>query len=242
MKISELSRATGVSVETIKFYVREGLIPAGESVRANRTDYTDAHAKRILLIRALRDVGGLPLSSTLRVLDAFDQWGDDPRVAFHLAFDALSTAAPNAAHSPQPVAAPAPDTLRRDVDALLAEVGWQFGERTPAAEVELMDAISKVRDYLYPDLTVQELKPLAQRVDELTGFEMHWRPLRRDTALEELQLTVIKTVLFEKVLVALRRLARESIRDRILESQGRVTRPVTPPQARGTPGSGASAN
>jgi len=215
-------------VETIKFYVREGLIPPGVSVRANRTDYTDAHAKRILLIRALRDVGGLPLSSTLRVLDAFDQWGEDPRVAFHSAFDALSTAAPKAAATSQPLPDPATADLRRDVDALLDQVGWRFGEYVPAVELELMDAISKVRDYLYPDLAVEELKPLAQRIDELTAFEMRWRPLRRETALEELQLTVIKTVLFEKVLVALRRLARESIRDRILESQGRVTRSVVP--------------
>ena len=50
---------------------------------------------------------------------------------------------------------------------------------------------------------------------------------------EELQLTVLKTVLFERVLVAMRRLARESLRDHILQVQGRVTRPgaARPPLA-----------
>lgn len=223
MKISDLSRQTGVSVETIKFYVREGLIPPGQSLRANKTAYTEAHAQRLKLIQALRDVGGLSVAATRRILDAFDQWSDDPRVAFHLAFDALS---PLAAKDHEPAAGDAAVAdLHRGVDHMLAEVGLDFGERSPTAEHELVDAIMKVRDYLYPDLDAVELAPLASAVKALTEIEMHWRPLRRETTVEELQLTVLKTVLFERVLVAMRRLARESLRDHILQAQGRITRP-----------------
>lgn len=222
LKVTDLSRTTGVSVETIKYYVREGLLPPGESVRANKTVYTDEHARRLLLIHALRNVGGLTLAATRQVLDAFDQFTDDPRVAFHLAFDALSPA--QALEGPPGEPAPADRDLQRDTDQLLELVGWHFGERTPAAELELMDALVRVRALLYPDLDLAELAPFASAVKALTELEMKWRPLRRETTVEELQLTVLKTVLFERVLVALRRLARESLRDQILQAQGRITR------------------
>lgn len=225
LTIAELSRRTGVPAETIKFYVREGLLPPGESVRANKTVYTQDHAQRLALVRVMREVGGLSIATIRRILDAFDRWSDDPRVAFHLAFDALSPLA-NEPDVPE-ARAGADRHLEQDVAALLRDAGWEFGERVPAAERELADALASVREHLYPDMAVGELLPLVKAVHALTHMEMHWRPLRRETAVEELQLTFLKTILFERVFVALRRLARESIRDQILQMQGRVTRPRT---------------
>ena len=36
MRISELSSVTGVPVPTIKYYIREGLLPRGERTAANQ--------------------------------------------------------------------------------------------------------------------------------------------------------------------------------------------------------------
>lgn len=228
LTISELSRQSGVPAETIKFYVREGLLPPGESVRANKTVYTSDHLRRLALVRAMREIGGLGIASIKRIAEAFDQWSDDPRIAFHMAFDALS---PLANEPAAPVTPPGPGrSLRDDTDALLRAAGWDFGERVPAAELELVDALASVREHLYPDLAVDELLPLAQAIHRLTDLEMHWRGLRRETAVEELQLTFLKTILFERVFVALRRLARESIRDHLLQAEGRV-RPASRPKA-----------
>ncbi len=38
MRITELAETTGVPPATVKYYVREGLLPAGTRVRDNRTD------------------------------------------------------------------------------------------------------------------------------------------------------------------------------------------------------------
>jgi len=220
LKIADLSRLSGVPAETIKFYVREGLLPPGESLRANKTVYTRDHLQRLALVRAMREIGGLSIAAIKRIVEAFDQWGDDPRIAFHMAFDALSPLANEQAPSGVPVGVNR--SLLDDTDALLRTAGWDFGERVPAAELELADALASVREHLYPDLAVEELLPLTKAVHALTDLEMHWRGLRRETAVEELQLTFLKTILFERVLVALRRLARESIRDQILQAEGRV--------------------
>jgi DNA-binding transcriptional MerR regulator len=76
MRITELARATGVAPATVKYYVREGLLPAGIRVSDNRTDYDDEHARRVRLIRALIDVGRLPVARAREVLAVLD---DDDR-------------------------------------------------------------------------------------------------------------------------------------------------------------------
>ncbi|OUD80817.1 MerR family regulatory protein [Clavibacter michiganensis subsp. michiganensis] len=78
MRITELAETTGVPPATVKYYVREGLLPAGTRVRDNRTDYDDEHARRIRLIRALIDVGRLPVARAREVLAVLDD--DDRRV------------------------------------------------------------------------------------------------------------------------------------------------------------------
>src|SRR3712207_5013944 len=72
MWMAELSKRTGVSVATIKFYLREGLLPPGEATGATRARYDDHHVERLRLIRALVDVAGMRLERVRRVLEAVD--------------------------------------------------------------------------------------------------------------------------------------------------------------------------
>jgi DNA-binding transcriptional MerR regulator len=43
MRISELSARSGISVPTIKFYLREGLLPPGSPRAVNQADYGEPH-------------------------------------------------------------------------------------------------------------------------------------------------------------------------------------------------------
>ncbi|MFC5929674.1 MerR family transcriptional regulator [Cryobacterium melibiosiphilum] len=72
MKMAELSTVSAVAVATIKFYLRERLLPAGERTSPNQADYTEQHVRRLRLIRGLLDVGGLSVAEAHRVLDALD--------------------------------------------------------------------------------------------------------------------------------------------------------------------------
>ena len=72
MRIAELSTRAGTSVPSIKFYLREGLLPAGVATSRNQAEYSEAHVRRLRLIRALIDVGGLSVTAARDVLTAVD--------------------------------------------------------------------------------------------------------------------------------------------------------------------------
>jgi DNA-binding transcriptional MerR regulator len=59
MQLKELSEQSSTPTASIKFYLREGLLPAGETIHATRAQYSERHVERLELIRVLRRVVGL---------------------------------------------------------------------------------------------------------------------------------------------------------------------------------------
>ncbi|MCP2203361.1 MerR family transcriptional regulator [Lentzea flava] len=76
MRVGELSKRSGVPVPTIKYYLREGLLPAGVLTSPNQAHYDDEHLRRLRLVRALVDVGGLSIAAVREVLAAIDTRDD----------------------------------------------------------------------------------------------------------------------------------------------------------------------
>lgn len=72
MRVGELSKRSGVPVATIKYYLREGLLPAGVLTSPNQAHYDEEHLRRLRLVRALVDVGGLSIAAVREVLAAVD--------------------------------------------------------------------------------------------------------------------------------------------------------------------------
>ncbi|MGN6426182.1 MAG: MerR family transcriptional regulator, partial [Leifsonia sp.] len=85
MLISELAERSGTPAATIKYYVREGLLPAGERVGGNRTLYEEEHERRLRLIRAMLEVGKLSIAAVRGVLAALDEPGAPVAHAFDAA-------------------------------------------------------------------------------------------------------------------------------------------------------------
>ena len=56
MRIGDLAESTGTAIETIRFYEREGLIPAARRAENNYRMYTPAHAERLAFIRHCRNL------------------------------------------------------------------------------------------------------------------------------------------------------------------------------------------
>ena len=54
MKIGELANAAGTTVETVRYYEKEGLLPAPERGLNNYRSYGAAHLERLRLIRNCR--------------------------------------------------------------------------------------------------------------------------------------------------------------------------------------------
>ena len=74
MRIGALAEATGTPVETIRFYEREGLLPAAARADNNYRLYTEAHADRLAFIRHCRN-----LDMTLDEVRALLKFKDAPQ-------------------------------------------------------------------------------------------------------------------------------------------------------------------
>lgn len=62
MQLKQLSERSGISPASIKYYLREGLLPGGEAIHATRAEYSARHLERLNLIQALRKIVGLNIA------------------------------------------------------------------------------------------------------------------------------------------------------------------------------------
>jgi Cd(II)/Pb(II)-responsive transcriptional regulator len=77
MRIGQLAAATGVDVETIRYYERIGLLPAAPRSRNGYRVYGLAHLERLAFIRHCRSLD-MSLDEVRRLLDFVDRPARDP--------------------------------------------------------------------------------------------------------------------------------------------------------------------
>lgn len=203
MRMAELSRRSGVPTPTIKYYLREGLLPPGETTAPNQADYGPEHLDRLSLIRALREAADLPIATLGRVFAAMDGYrADTPPEYLSIAIGALS----------EPLAIPedeAEDYRRASVEVadLLDLLGWDVDPDSPGHD-DLVRALVAVHRFL-PGLITQprQLVPYGTAVRTLADVEIPdtYDPAAQPAAI--LRFSVLGTVLFEPVVLALRKLA-----------------------------------
>lgn len=57
MQIGDLARATGVNIETIRYYERIGVLPRPDRSENGRRAYVESDARRLAFVRHARDLG-----------------------------------------------------------------------------------------------------------------------------------------------------------------------------------------
>lgn len=192
MRISELSRRAGVPVGTVKYYLREGLLPPGEATSATQARYGEEHVTRLALVRALLDAGGLSVARARHVLATVD----DDAISVH---DALGVAC---GELPQQGAdAPDPTTARAHLDRW----GWRVHDRSPAL-AQLASALAALAGAGF-NTTDALLDRYARAAGELGVQDVAEVPTT--SRAEAVRFAVVGTLLMEPVLIALRRLAQE---------------------------------
>ncbi|MFI8327114.1 MerR family transcriptional regulator [Streptomyces sp. NPDC085529] len=212
MRIGELSRRTGVSVPTIKFYVREGLLPAGRLTSPNQATYEETHVRRLRLIRALIDVGGLSVAAVREVIAAVD----DPGRPVH---DLLGEAAVRMV--PRYGGEPAEDgrlaEARERVTELIRERDWRVFPGNPAAEAlaVALAALGSVGHERFGEV----LGAYADAAERVARADLAY--VAHHVAREELVESVaVGTVLGDALFAALRRLAQIDASDRVFGGKG----------------------
>ncbi|MCW2638377.1 MAG: putative transcriptional regulator [Dactylosporangium sp.] len=195
MRIAELSEKTGVPVPTIKYYLREGLLPAGELSSPNQAHYNERHVERLRLVRALLDIGRLPIATIRTLLAKLD--GPDPDLHNVLGNALKSSVVTREAIDPQ---------AEREIDELIERRGWQVGPKAPArgAAAEVVAALRQ----LGADDLVALIDDYADAVERIATIDLEFV---RHRAYPEAMVhgAVIGTILGDTLLAALRRLAQE---------------------------------
>ena len=72
MRMRELEKASGVGRETIRYYIREGLLPEPDRASRNSAFYSDEHVTRLRAIKRLQEERFLPLAVIRTLLEAED--------------------------------------------------------------------------------------------------------------------------------------------------------------------------
>ena len=127
MLIGELARLTNTKVETIRYYEREGLLPAPERTPGNYRSYGEAHLKRLSFIRRARNLG-FSLEQVIALLELADGRERSCEAVDHLAQEHLA----------------AIDTKIADLTALRRELGDLIGQcrRGTIADCRILDALA----------------------------------------------------------------------------------------------------
>ncbi|MGW1201112.1 MerR family transcriptional regulator [Streptomyces sp. NPDC002536] len=201
MRLAELSERSGVSTATIKYYLREGLLPPGRRVTATQAEYGEEHLRRLRLVRALIQIGRVPVAVAREVIAA----AEDTSLNHHLRLGAATRAL--LPHDPGPAEDDeAARTARRSVDALLEQLGWHVMHDEPSpALATLVASVAALVRLGYPCDTAH-LLPYGRLAAELAVADLDVVE-EQPTAAGQIEAAVALTVLYEPLLLSLRRLA-----------------------------------
>lgn len=198
MRMTELSQRSGVPIPTIRYYLREGLLPSGEFTSPNQATYDESHVRRLTLIRAMVEVGEMPIAAVGKLFRHLESKGADEFATLGLVQYSLVREL-----------SPSDDSgALAQVQGLLDRLGWQVRDNNPARQVLAA--------------TIQTLERLGY--DDVLGLLDRYAAAAHDLAEDEVELmlaregldnragaVVVTGVLGDAMLGALRRMAQEDV-------------------------------
>ncbi|GAA3020260.1 MerR family transcriptional regulator [Streptosporangium longisporum] len=201
MRIAELSRRTDVPVPTIKYYLREGLLSAGERTSHNQAQYAESHVRRLRLVKALIEVGGLSVAATREVLEKMYGPGMSPLDSVGKAQFAMTNSRPV-------IEDEAWEAASKQTEELIEQLGWQVRQTNPARQT-LTSALATL-SRLGQTEQLKLLEGYAQAARQVAQAEMELLVQEPD-ADALIERAIVWTALGDIVFSALRRFAQEDI-------------------------------
>ncbi|MGK3205355.1 MerR family transcriptional regulator [Amycolatopsis sp. MEPSY49] len=206
MRMAELSAESGVPVATVKYYLREGLLFPGERTSPNQARYSAAHVQRLRLVKALTEVGGLPLASVGAVLAAIE--GDATP------HETMGVVQQELAGTPPKVSDEAAEWAAELLHGLADRHGWVWHGTEDHTIGNLIAALATAKELGHEKLAdrLDEYFALAMRVAEL-DVEVVTGLTSFDKIIEA---GLVATVLGDRIFTGLRHLAQEFVSREVL--------------------------
>lgn len=201
MRISELAQKSGLPLATVKYYLRQGLVHPGRPTGATQAQYDETHVSRLRLARALLQVGGLSLAAARDVLEAVDRSSQSLPEVLAVTHSALPPSVPVRNDTPR-------------AKHLMRELGWRV--RPTASALGQLEHALETLDTVGMPADAEALATYARSARQIAEMDVASVP---DGSPEEVAAAVIiGTVLWEPVLLALRRLAQAAVSAEVLVS------------------------
>ncbi|WP_167174562.1 MerR family transcriptional regulator [Saccharomonospora amisosensis] len=200
MRMAELSRGSGVAVATIKYYLREGLLHPGERTSPNQARYDESHVRRLRLVRALLEVGGLSIASVREILTAID--------SHDRTYDVLGIAQHGLPLNRGSANQRTEQWAIQRVEEVAAKRGWRLELRQAPVQA-LVGVLCTLRNLGHARL-VDALDTYAEAADRLAESDLEF-VVGLPTTESIVESAVVGTVLGDAVLVALRRIAQANV-------------------------------
>nr|WP_269151224.1 MerR family transcriptional regulator [Spelaeicoccus albus] len=194
-----MSTVCGVPVATVKYYLREGLLPAGRLTSATQAQYDTTHVARLNLIRALAGAGGLSVAAIRDVLAGIDQPPESVAEVLGTAHRALGT--PLGTPEKGPEARPHPSVM-----PLLEKLGWWIDGLDQQALDDASAALYALDAADFP-ISENELIAYGRSMEAMAQTEIAGIP--NGSREEAVRYVVLGTILIEPLILALRRLAHD---------------------------------
>lgn len=200
MRFAELCTATGVASATVKYYLREGLLPPGERVSATQAEYGPAHVERLRLIRALVDGADVSIGGIRRIVAAIEHPPLSQQDFFWVAQQAINGATPEVEVTPE-------------TEAAVERLGWDDCE--PGVLAHLQAALDTAAQAGFA-VSGDRLVAYGRAMEQVAHFDLE--ALLADPAVPTpsgaMTHVAVGTVVTDPVLVALRRLAQQQESER----------------------------
>lgn len=200
MRMSELSSTTVTPVPTLKFYLREGLLHAGERTSPNQSQYDHTHVERVRLVRALLDVGGLSVAQAATVIAALDNDAMPLSSLFGIAQRAVTAPARLASETEGQGAARIAELCERR--------GWKVYPNNPGLGLATR-VIDSYAELGVDVITDAALDPYAEAADLVAAADLAAVAAAPSEA-EMTTVVAVGTVLGDALFAGLRRIAQEA--------------------------------
>ncbi len=187
---------------TVKYYVREGLLPAGKRTHANQVRYSDTHLRRLRLVRAMIDVGKLPISTVREMMAEVDSPDRDLDGLLGILSRTFAERASSGSAQPD-------DESLGEASELLRRHGYAHTPDIPYVG-DIAVIMSRFRELGHGpqlDLFMDVYAAAAMRVAEVDLDSISDFPDRESTA----EAMIVGTVLGDALFGAFRRLAQSTI-------------------------------
>ncbi|WP_172382003.1 MerR family transcriptional regulator [Streptomyces sp. MNP-20] len=216
MKISELSQRTGVPVASIKYFRRQGLLPAGRATAATLAEYGEEHVQRLRLIKALTTLGGLSIAATGDVLAAVDR-ADSTDGTLQAISYALPVPVAQAPAGDEEREAAAEAAAEADAADLIAAMDWQVPDDSP--HVQGLTTVLRELRRLDANYRLDRLAAYGELARSIARLDLE-RAADFDDSPALAEQAVVVLALSGPVLELLRRLAQEDQVRRRMEAAG----------------------